>query len=199
MKTLRFCFTGFLMMLALVACDVVPAAPMPTLAALQPALTETYRGQDTLGGTLTLSYPAGWSVLGNADQLQLISDPSVSTAASLRPNTAGLTITTLPLALLGNLVPPGQNPDVGLVLAQFLERGDLPDVGSPVTGILGSSSVARAQGSNTQGDVLALMIDRGRQYVFILAVTAPGELPQFLGLFEAIAATTQYQPLQPGG
>lgn len=154
------------------------------------------------GATLSLIYPEGWLVLGNADDGVIVStsqDANLSEEA-FPSGEATITVSVMPAEILDAMeIEPGT--EALEVLTRFLdfignEEGEraMPTLGEIQERMMADGNGAYAIGSSEQMDAIIIIMPLGDFYAQISGITASGELPDFEETIFSIAETIVYEP-----
>jgi len=165
----------------------VLAIPLTALA--QDPLTETYSS-----GSLTLSYPAGWTFEEDAGMVALSNDPTAFDASSLPEGSLGLII--VEPSMLG-LITEGQSmglEELITTMAIGFSGGEVDAASlSPELTTVGDRPAARLDMAIEGEEALVLAIELDDTNIVVaVALATPGALGQFEDTVFAIVETIEY-------
>jgi hypothetical protein len=189
---------GVVALIGLTACDAFQGEPEPIEAG---ELSQTFSGQYSPGGEISVSYPEGWAQGGDANSLILTNSQDLldsNLQGSPEPDDAVALVSLLPGDMASTMASDPSNVTPVTILESFkqsLEQGPNPiELGDVEAVTLDGKEAAVTAGSSAQGDNLIIMVDEGDSYVNLVGITAEGQMIRHRETFERIAAATSYAP-----
>jgi hypothetical protein len=164
-----------------------------------PAATSArFEGVDVVGGTLTVPYPSGWQISGDANGL-IVTNTDIDALRSqgLTGQQAAIYITVIPNDLAPLAVAAGLEPSAPLILANFIAQADTIVENAIWSQILitraGTRPAALVSGTNADDDALIVSAALEGGYALITAVTDRGQMAAVLPVVALMAREITYR------
>lgn len=193
-----------LLAMGLVGCETIGTTTLTsesTAEAIPVAdveLSQTFSGQDMLGGTITVNYPERWAQGGDGNGVSLATNADYLTTSNTTNFESGVALAFIaaqPRSLAQQLTGEGADPSAESILRAFLPNAanaeDAPPFGDPQLGSINDLPIAYVRGTGDQ-DALILVVEHGDYFVILSGITAVGEMDDTIGTFNAIAAQVEY-------
>jgi len=157
-----------------------------------------FEGTDLVAGTLTVPYPSGWQISGDANGLIVTNtDADALTAEGLTGQQAAIYITVIPNDLAPLAVAADLEPSAPLILANFITQADTIVENATWGQILltraGTRPAALVSGTNGDDDALVVSVALEGGYALITAVTDRGQTAEVLPVLMLIAREMTYR------
>lgn len=169
-------------------------------ASSAPALTQTETADSPeLGGSVSVSYPEGWTALSaagsislsnNADALEASSDLS-----SIPAGTVFVNVSVIPAEMAGLMVTAEEINPVAVVetFKGFVAEGDdAPTFGDIEETTIEGSPAAMVTGSDDEADAILIALEKDGAYILVLGGASKGELAGNTDLIKAIAGSASF-------
>jgi hypothetical protein len=165
-------------------------------------LAQTYTGDDSTGGSITVNYPEGWFQSGDVNNG--LTFTNVENVDEIEPGTvveSGQMMTVV-MVISADLAPlmAGSDEVTSLNIltgfsAFFAEGDDAPEMGASEEVTVAGTTGAVATGDSAAGSVIMMVMPRdGGAYVMSFAMAATGELDSVRPTVEAIITSAEYTP-----